>query len=739
MLPDRRPMKSVIRKVAVTAAVMVVGLLPGLTPLQAQTAPPALPQCVPPPNPAAFDHWPHAGSDLLGSTIGPRMFSGAALIANDTGSSTISVVSVGPMSAEGGTITGTDPYVYTPAGTYTGDDVFPYVITDMEGETVMGIVRISVILDTIAPTVSLGALPASVAGNVPLVAVASDNVGVAGVTFLDGAAVIGSEITSAPFSAIWNTTALADGSSHTLTAVARDAAGNRTTSNAVTVTVNNAPAPAALTLAASASVDGVGPITTAAIGVTPGTVLVALAASDGPSAGTNNQNLTISGGGLAWTRVTRAAVQRGDAEIWTATAASSGSVGVTSTQSVATVNGASLNQSLTVLAFTGATGIGASKVASAATGAPKVTLLTQSAGSVVYGVGIDYDRAIARTVPAGQSKVHEFLAPSGDTMWMQALSAATGAAGSTATLNDTAPTADQWNFTSVEIMSGTPPASVTVPGVVGLAQADAQAAITGAGLTVGTISNATSATVAAGQVISQTPGGGSSALAGSAVSLVVSSGAPAPGPVAQVTVSIDGAGPQTTPAFSTSAPGAVLVALVASDGPTSGANNQNLTISGGGLAWTRVQRAATQRGVAEIWTATAAGALTGATVTSTQSVASVLGQAPNQSLTVIAFSGASGIGASGIASGATGAPRASLAAQAASSAIYGVGIDFDRAVARTVPAGQTKVHEFLAPSGDTMWMQMLNASTAAAGVTATLNDTAPTTDQWNFAIVEIKR
>jgi len=38
-----------------------------------------------------------------------------------------------------------------------------------------------------------------------------------------------------------------------------------------------------------------------------------------------------------------------------------------------------------------------------------------------------------------------------------------------------------------------------------------------------------------------------------------------------------------------------------------------------------------------------------------------------------------------------------------------------------------------------MWMQMLNATTSGAGVTATLNDTAPTTDQWNFAIVEIKR
>ena len=54
---------------------------------------------------------------------------------------------------------------------------------------------------------------------------ASDNVGVGGVQFkLDGAN-LGAEDTSAPYSVSWDTTALANGA-HTLTAVARDAAGN---------------------------------------------------------------------------------------------------------------------------------------------------------------------------------------------------------------------------------------------------------------------------------------------------------------------------------------------------------------------------------------------------------------------------------------------------------------------------------------------------------------------------------
>jgi hypothetical protein len=98
--------------------------------------------------------------------------------------------------------------------------------------------------DTTQPNVSISA-PASgatLAGTVTVSATASDNVGVVGVQFkLDGAN-LGADDTSSPFSVSWNTAGASDGS-HTLTAVARDAAGNTRTSAAVTVTVNNAPPP----------------------------------------------------------------------------------------------------------------------------------------------------------------------------------------------------------------------------------------------------------------------------------------------------------------------------------------------------------------------------------------------------------------------------------------------------------------------------------------------------------------
>lgn len=64
----------------------------------------------------------------------------------------------------------------------------------------------------------------------------------------------------------------------------------------------------------------------------------------------------------------------------------------------------------------------------------------------------------------------------------------------------------------------------TVPNVVGQLQAAAQGNITGAGLTVGTITPVYSPTVAAGIVISQTPLAGVSVALNSAVSLVVSQG-----------------------------------------------------------------------------------------------------------------------------------------------------------------------------------------------------------------------
>src|SRR5438874_6620257 len=77
---------------------------------------------------------------------------------------------------------------------------------------------------------------------------------------------------------------------------------------------------------------------------------------------------------------------------------------------------------------------------------------------------------------------------------------------------------------AVSLVVSSGPAQVAVPNVVGQTQAAATSAITGAGLTLGTVTMQSSTTVASGSVISESPTAGTRVASGSAVSLVVSSG-----------------------------------------------------------------------------------------------------------------------------------------------------------------------------------------------------------------------
>jgi len=79
---------------------------------------------------------------------------------------------------------------------------------------------------------------ANVSGAVTITVAASDNIGVAGVLFKVDGIDIGAEVTSVPYSVLWNTLVENNGG-HNLTAVARDDNGNTTTSAIVTVQVNN--------------------------------------------------------------------------------------------------------------------------------------------------------------------------------------------------------------------------------------------------------------------------------------------------------------------------------------------------------------------------------------------------------------------------------------------------------------------------------------------------------------------
>src|SRR5205814_1071902 len=93
--------------------------------------------------------------------------------------------------------------------------------------------------DVTAPAVNITAPAAgNVSGTVNVTANATDNVGISGVQFLLDGNNLGAEDVSSPFSVSWNTTTIGNGN-HSLTARARDAAGNTTTSTAVSVNVSN--------------------------------------------------------------------------------------------------------------------------------------------------------------------------------------------------------------------------------------------------------------------------------------------------------------------------------------------------------------------------------------------------------------------------------------------------------------------------------------------------------------------
>src|SRR5262249_1449927 len=94
--------------------------------------------------------------------------------------------------------------------------------------------------DTTAPTVALTAPSGSapVSGTITISANASDDVGVAGVTFLVDNVMVGNEDTTSTYSVSWDTTAVANGT-HTIVARARDTSNNSTDSAPLTVTVSN--------------------------------------------------------------------------------------------------------------------------------------------------------------------------------------------------------------------------------------------------------------------------------------------------------------------------------------------------------------------------------------------------------------------------------------------------------------------------------------------------------------------
>ncbi|MCU1466209.1 MAG: hypothetical protein JWM72_2137 [Actinomycetia bacterium] len=197
---------------------------------------------------------------------------------------------------------------------------------------------------------------------------------------------------------------------------------------------------------------GVGTVSTPAIPNSVSEVAVAFVSLDDVVAG---QTAVVSGGGLAWHLAGRTNAQRGDAEIWWAK-----TVGAAFTATVSPAQSGRSSQ-LTVMTFTGSAGIGSVVGASAAKGAPTLSLSPVAGGSWIGAVGMDFDSATPRTIGGRQTLDAQSVDGLGDTYWVQHLDA-TSTAGQVVTVNDTAPATDRFDFEGIEVTGP----RVASPGVV---------------------------------------------------------------------------------------------------------------------------------------------------------------------------------------------------------------------------------------------------------------------------------
>ena len=582
-------------------------------------------------------------------------------------------------------------------------------------------------------------------------------------------------------------------------------------------------------------------VASSAFSTTQGNELLLAFISADHLSGANTTVKSISGAGLTWVLVVRANGQSGTSEIWRAFAtAPLSNVTVTATLSQSVIS------SMTIISYAGVDpsgtngsgAIGATASKSAASGAPTATLVTTRNNSWVFGVGNDFDNAIARTPGSGQSLVHQYLSSAGDTYWVQMQNSPTPLSGTSVSINDTAPTGDRFNLSICEVLPATSTQTWSISGTItptaggsgatvalsgaatastatdgsgnytftGLANGNytvtpsnggytfnpayqavtvnganvtginftAQAvptwsisgtispAAAGAGATVALSGASTGTTIAdasgsytfsglANGAYTVTPGQGGYTFTpanqqvtvnGASLTGVNFTGQAATGSFSiDATVSKDQATASTTvstPAFSTTSGNELWLALISTD-YLSGTNTTVKSISGAGLTWVLVQRTNAQNGSSEIWRAFSFVPVSNATVTAT------LSQSVGSSITVMTFAGvdtsgtngSGAIGATASGSSAKGAPTASLVTTRNGSWVVGVGNDYDNAISRTPGTGQTLVHQYLTPAGDTYWVQRMSSPTALSGTTVTINDTAPTTDRYNLSICEV--
>ncbi|MGB9334334.1 MAG: immunoglobulin domain-containing protein [Candidatus Acidiferrales bacterium] len=166
--------------------------------------------------------------------------------AGQTANFSVAAAGTSPLSYQwqknGANISGATSSSYTTPATNTSDNGATFVVnvSNPAGSISSGAATLTVNADTTPPSASITSpiSGSTVGGTISITATASDNIGVASVQLQVDGANSGSADTTSPYNFSLDTTTLTN-ASHTLTAVATDTSGNKTTSAGISVTVAN--------------------------------------------------------------------------------------------------------------------------------------------------------------------------------------------------------------------------------------------------------------------------------------------------------------------------------------------------------------------------------------------------------------------------------------------------------------------------------------------------------------------
>lgn len=204
----------------------------------------------------------------------------------------------------------------------------------------------------------------------------------------------------------------------------------------------------------------------------------------------------------------------------------------------------------------------------------------------------------------------------------------------------------------------------------------------------------------------------------------------------------------TSAALTTAGTNELLIAFIGGDGATGVGSGDVSSVTGGPGGWTKILTANSQlisagnnwNGWCSVWRAFASAQV------SAQTIAANFSAAGAGWIVVVAFTGADttgtngsgAIGANDRTGAASGAPSKAVTTTRNNSWVWGTIWDWSNNVTPTIPGTQTQRDIFNdSTNGDSGWVQYQTALTATSGTSVTLNDTAPTADNFNLVIIEI--